>query len=85
VFGIALGYEDLNDRQEPTRYHRIGYDAAAIEALPVTLFLEGTNGRRSRSFSTSMPRTTRSTGIRRSDEFLPPKAGAVSAAGWQRP
>jgi hypothetical protein len=79
VFGIALGYEDLNDhdelrhdpimavlagkleakredcapvagkstlnrlelsREEPTRYHKIAYDAAAIEALPVTLFLE---------------------------------------------
>src|SRR5437773_9366002 len=79
VFGIALGYEDLNDhdelrheplmavlagkltarrgdcapvagkstlnrlelsQNEPSRYHRIGYDAAAIEALPVTLFLE---------------------------------------------
>jgi len=79
VFGIALGYEDLNDhddlrhdpimavlagkltarradcaavagkstlnrlelsRQEPSRYHKIGYEAAAIEALFVTLFLE---------------------------------------------
>src|ERR1700752_3452469 len=79
VFGIALGYEDLNDHDElrhdpimavlagklearredcapvagkstlnrlelsrpaPTRYHKIAYDAAAIEALPVTLFLE---------------------------------------------
>jgi hypothetical protein len=79
VFGIALGYEDLNDhdelrhdpvlavlsgklsakretcapvagkstlnrlelsREEPTRYHKIAYDEAAIEALPVTLFLE---------------------------------------------
>src|SRR6266702_6926374 len=79
VFGIALGYEDLNDhdelrhdplmavlagklqarrgdcapvagkstlnrlelsREEPSRYHKIAYDAAAIEALPVTLFLE---------------------------------------------
>jgi hypothetical protein len=79
VFGIALGYEDLNDhdelrhdplmavlsgklaarrvdcapvagkstlnrlelsREEPTRYHKIAYDAAAIEALPVRLFLE---------------------------------------------
>src|SRR4051794_10131345 len=79
VFGIALGYEDLNDhdelrhdplmavlagkltarrgdcapvagkstlnrlelsQSEPSRYHRIAYDAAAIEALPVTLFLE---------------------------------------------
>jgi hypothetical protein len=79
VFGIALGYEDLNDhdqlrndplfgvlagkltakrsdcaavagkstlnrlelsRAQPTRYHKIAYDEAAIEALPVTLFLE---------------------------------------------
>jgi len=79
VFGIALGYEDLNDhdelrhdplmavlagklearrkdcapvagkstlnrlelsRNEPSRYHKIAYDAAAIESLPVTLFLE---------------------------------------------
>src|SRR5947208_9873836 len=79
VFGIALGYEDLNDhdelrhdplmavlagklearrqdcapvagkstlnrlelsRLEATRYHKIAYDAAAIEALPVRLFLE---------------------------------------------
>jgi DDE family transposase len=79
VYGIALGYEDLNDhdqlrhdpmwavlagkltarradcaavagkstlnrlelsRQQPTRYHKIAYDEAAIEALPVTLFLE---------------------------------------------
>src|SRR6185437_2960355 len=27
-------------RAEPSRYHRIAYDEAAIEALPVTLFLE---------------------------------------------
>src|SRR6201993_3481925 len=27
-------------RPAPTRYHKIAYDAAAIEALPVTLFLE---------------------------------------------
>jgi hypothetical protein len=79
VFGIALGYEDLNDhdelrhdplmavlsgklaarrqdcapvagkstlnrlelsRNEPSRYHKIAYDTAAIEALPVRLFLE---------------------------------------------
>jgi hypothetical protein len=79
VFGIALGYEDLNDHDElrhdpvmavlagklsakredcapvagkstlnrlelsraaPTRYHKIAYDEAAIEALLVTLFLE---------------------------------------------
>ncbi len=79
IFGIALGYEDLNDhdelrhdplmavlagklaarrgdcapvagkstlnrlelsQSEPSRYHKIAYDAAAIEALLVTLFLE---------------------------------------------
>lgn len=79
VFGIALGYEDLNDhdelrrdpifsilagkltarrencapvagkstlnrlelsRKEPSRYHKIAYDEAAIEELAVTLFLE---------------------------------------------
>jgi hypothetical protein len=79
VFGIALGYEDLNDhdelrhdpimavlagklearrehcaavagkstlnrlelsRAEPTRYHKIACNAAAIEGLLVTLFLE---------------------------------------------
>jgi hypothetical protein len=79
VFGVALGYEDLNDhdwlrhdpvmavlvgklaarrrdcapaagkstlnrlelsRSEPTRYHKIGHDPAAIEALLVDIFLE---------------------------------------------
>jgi hypothetical protein len=79
VFGIALGYEDLNDhehlrhdpamavlagklvarrsdcapvagkstlnrlelsRPEPTRYHKIAHDEAAIERLFVELFLE---------------------------------------------
>lgn len=79
VFGIALGYEDLNDhdhlrhdpalavlagklaarradcaplagkstlnrlelsRPEPTRYHKIAHDGAAIEKLLVDLFLE---------------------------------------------
>ena len=79
VFGIALGYEDLNDhdelrhdplmavlagkltarredcapvagkstlnrlelgQSEPSRYHKIAYDAAAIEALFVELFLQ---------------------------------------------
>jgi hypothetical protein len=79
VFGIALGYEDLNDhdhlrhdpamavlagkltarrsdcapvagkstlnrlelsRPEPTRYHKIAHDGAAIERLFVDLFLE---------------------------------------------
>jgi len=79
VFGIALGYEDLNDhdvlrhdpvhavlagkleagrkrcapvagkstlnrlelsRPEPTRYHKISHDGAAIERLLVDLFLE---------------------------------------------
>jgi hypothetical protein len=79
VFGIALGYEDLNDhdelrhdpamavlagklearrkhcapvagkstlnrlelsKAEPTRYHKVAHDAAAIEALFVELFLD---------------------------------------------
>jgi len=79
VFGIALGYEDLNDhdelrhdpvmavlagklearrkdcapvagkstlnrlelsKKEPTRYHKIAHDEAAIEALFVELFLD---------------------------------------------
>jgi len=79
VFGIALGYEDLNDHDVlrfdpvmavlagklaakrrdcapvagkstlnrlelsqplPTLYHKIGYEAAAVEALFVTLFVE---------------------------------------------
>ncbi len=79
VFGIALGYEDLNDhdqlrhdpamaalagklaarrsdcaplagkstlnrlelsRPEPTRYHKVSYDGAAVERLFVDLFLE---------------------------------------------
>jgi len=79
VFGIALGYEDLNDhdqlrhdpvmatlvgklaarrrgcaplagkstlnrlelsRVEPSQYHKVGHDPAAIEALFVTLFIE---------------------------------------------
>lgn len=79
VFGLALGYEDLNDhdwlrhdrvmavlvgklaarrrdcapaagkstlnrlelsRPEPTRYHKISHDPAAIEALLVDIFLE---------------------------------------------
>jgi hypothetical protein len=78
-FGIALGYEDLNDhdelrhdplmavlagklearredcapgagkstlnrlelsQSEPSRYHKIAYEATAIESLAVTLFLE---------------------------------------------
>ena len=79
VFGLALGYEDLNDhdhlrhdpllavllgklsakrsdcapiagkstlnrlelsRPEPTKYHRISHDAAAIETLLIDLFVE---------------------------------------------
>lgn len=79
IFGIALGYKDINDhdelrhdplmavlagklearrescapmagkstlnrlelsREEPSRNHKIAYDAAAIETLPVRLFLE---------------------------------------------
>src|SRR6202041_107963 len=79
IFGIALGYEDLNDHEtlrhdplmavlagklqsrraaraggagtralnrlelskpEPSRYHKISYDAAAVERLFVDLFLD---------------------------------------------
>src|SRR5215831_767031 len=44
IFALALGYEDLVDhdqlRHEPTRYHRISWDAAKIEALFIDLFLE---------------------------------------------
>jgi hypothetical protein len=49
-------------RPEPTRYHNISYDAAAIESL----FFEPMRCRRRRSSSTSTPLTTRCTGIRRS-------------------
>jgi len=84
VFGLALGYEDVNDHDqlrhdpvlaaitgklaarrsdcaplagkstlnrlehapagEPTRYHKIGHDGAAIERLPVELFLDAHKG-----------------------------------------
>ena len=97
MFGLALGYEDLNDhdelrhdpvlavlvgklaarrsdcapvagkctlnrlelsRPEPTRYHKIGHDGAAIEALFVDLFVEAhRRGAASRSCSTSTPPT----------------------------
>lgn len=104
VFGIALGYEDLNDhdelrhdplmavlagklaarrndcapvagkstlnrlelsRDEPSRYHKIAYDAAAIEALPVTLFLEAHKRPPEQIILDLDPPTTRCTGIRR--------------------
>jgi hypothetical protein len=49
VFGIALGYEDLNDHDElrhdpmmavPTRYHKISHNPVAIKRLLVDLFVE---------------------------------------------
>src|SRR5687768_320722 len=49
----------------PSRYHKIGHDAAAIEGLFVALFLEAHRTPPRRSFSISMPPTTRCTGIRR--------------------
>src|SRR3954451_14661968 len=48
---------------ELTRYHRIAWDGAKIEALFVDLFLDAHNPRHSRSSSISMPPTTRCTGI----------------------
>ena len=105
VFGIALGYEDLNDhdqlrydpvmavlggklearradcaplagkstlnrlelsRPDPTRYHKISHDAAAIEGLFVDLFLDAHIAPPRRSPSIWMPPTTRCTAIRRS-------------------
>ena len=104
VFGIALGYEDLNDhdelrhdplmavlagklearredcapvagkstlnrlelsRETPTKYCKIAHEPAAIEALFVDLLLEAHDRPPSRSSSTSTPRTTRCTAIRR--------------------
>jgi hypothetical protein len=104
VFGIALGYEDLNDhdelrgdpvmavlagklaarradcaplagkstlnrlelsRPEPTRYHKISHDPAAIETLFVDVFLQCTGGHRRRSSSTWPPPTIRCTGTRK--------------------
>src|SRR5829696_2720539 len=104
VFGIALGYEDLNDhdhlrhdpamavlagklaarrsdcaplagkstlnrlelsRPEPTRYHKIAHDGAAIEGLFVTCSWRRTRARPSRSFSISTPPTTRSMATRK--------------------
>jgi hypothetical protein len=38
--GDQVGNRLELSREEPTRYHKIAYDEAAIEALPVTLFLE---------------------------------------------
>ena len=105
VYGIALGYEDLNDHDElrhdplmavlagklearredcapvagkstlnrlelsreiATRYRKISHDPAAIEALFVDLLLEAhARGAQGRSSSTSTPRTTRCTAIRK--------------------
>jgi hypothetical protein len=42
-------------RNEPTRYHKISHDPAAIENLFVDVFLDALGRRRSRSSSTSMP------------------------------
>ena len=108
VFGIALGYEDLNDhddlrhdpvmavlagklsahrkdcapvagkstlnrlelsKPEATRYHKICYEAAGIEALFVALFLESSGSRRKRSSWTSMPPMIRCTAIRKAVSF----------------
>ena len=52
-------------RSEPTRYHRIGHDGAAIERLFVDLFLEAHRQRRRRSSSISMPPMTRCMANRR--------------------
>jgi hypothetical protein len=53
-------------RPEPTRYHKISYDAAAIEGLFVDLFVDAHARRRYRPPWTSTPPTTRCTGIRKS-------------------
>src|SRR5215472_11491287 len=53
-------------RPEPTRYHKISYDAAVIEGLFVELFLDAHAGRHRRSRSISTPPTIHCTGIRRS-------------------
>ena len=52
-------------RPEPTRYHKISYDAAAIEGLLSTCFSTPTRRRHRRSPSISTPPTIRCTGIRR--------------------
>ena len=53
----AIDAERLElSRAEPTRYHKVSHDPAAIESLFVDLFLDATRKRRRRSSSTSMPR-----------------------------
>ena len=108
IFGLALGYEDLNDhdalrhdplfavlagklkarradcapvagkstlnrlersKQEPSLYHKIGYDGAAIERLLVDLFLNLTRAHRRKSPSIWMRPTTRCTASRRGGSF----------------
>ena len=49
----------------PSRYHKIGHDAAAIESLFVDLFLEAHETPPKRSSSISMPPTIRCTATRR--------------------
>ena len=100
IYGLALGYEDLNDHEqlrsdpllallsgkreldEPLagkstlnrlelagrsgRYHKIGYSAESLDRLLGDLFLESHAVRRTRSCSTWMPPTSRSTAISRS-------------------
>src|SRR6516162_3257311 len=52
-------------RAEPTGYHKISHDAAAIEGLFVDLFSMPMRPRRRRSPSISTPPTTRCTGIKK--------------------
>ena len=52
-------------RIEPTRYHKISHDAAAIESLFVDLFLEAHRSHRNRSSSISTPPMTRCTATRK--------------------
>src|ERR1700724_3241177 len=52
-------------RAEPSRYHKISYDAALIEAVFVDVFSTRIPRRRRRSSSTSTLPTTRCMGIRR--------------------
>jgi hypothetical protein len=65
VAGRTLNRLELS-RETATRYHKIGHDAASIEKLFVTLFLEAHTRRRSRKSSLiSTPPTTRCMDIRR--------------------
>src|SRR4051794_28104836 len=54
---------------ELTRYHRIAWDEAKIEALLSICFWKRTSTRPSRSFWIWMPPTTRCTGIRKAASF----------------